>query len=351
MLSNSNQLGGKRFDPNGLETDRDFRLQQLLEWLNSVAPEMVRAVEPASGDASFRRYFRVHLGGRTLIAMDAPPAVEKIRPFIQVGGLFTRAGVCVPKIVEFNEDLGFMLLADFGPISYLSRLDPVSAPALYQDATNVLKRLNNHLDIETCGLPDYGGDLVSRELDLFEQWFLCGKLEMVLSSAELKILEHAKAFLTDKMLEQPKVVVHRDFHSRNLMVLEQDNPGVLDFQDAVVGPITYDLASLLRDCYIAWPEPTVEQWVFDYFSNLGLQKIDFEQFFHWFELTGLQRHMKAVGIFSRLDIRDGRDGYLADIPRTLNYIRTVSARYAELSALHDFVTTSVAERMTTASLS
>ena len=351
MLSKSNRFGGKRFDPNGLETDRDFRLQQLLEWLNSVAPEKIRAVERASGDASFRRYFRVHLSARTLIAMDAPPAVERIRPFIRVSILFAQAGVCVPKIFEFNEDQGFMLLTDFGAISYLSRLDPISAPALYQDATNVLRRLNSHLDIETCGLPEYSVDLFHRELGLFEQWFLSGKLAMALTSAELRMLEQVKKFLINKMLEQPKIVVHRDFHSRNLMVLEQDNPGVLDFQDAVVGPVTYDLVSLLRDCYIAWPEPTVEQWVFDYFSNLGLHKIDFEQFFHWFELTGLQRHMKAVGIFSRLDIRDGRTGYLADIPRTLNYIRGVSAKYAELSALHDFVTTSVAERMEAASLS
>jgi aminoglycoside/choline kinase family phosphotransferase len=277
--------------------------------------------------------------------MDAPPAVEAIDRFIRVCRLFATAGVCVPEIIDFHEEQGFMLLGDLGSTSYLARLDPASAPGLYRDAMAVLGRFRNHLDIETCGLPDYGRDLLQRELALFEEWFLGAKLNIGLSDAELKMLRQAREFLIYAVLEQPKVVVHRDFHSRNLMVIDERNPGVLDFQDAVTGPLTYDLVSLLRDCYIAWPEAIVERWVQDYFASLDLTGIDFEQFYRWFDLTGLQRQMKAIGIFSRLDIRDGKAGYLADIPRTLNYIRAVTAKYSELLPLNRFLATRVAEHM------
>ncbi|MGH8553893.1 MAG: aminoglycoside phosphotransferase family protein, partial [Methylococcales bacterium] len=226
-----------------------------------------------------------------------------------------------------------------------SRLDSESAPGLYRDAMDVLNLLHRQLDIETCGLPDYDRALLQREMDLFEEWFLGKKLGLKLSDAESNLFEQVKAFLVDAILAQPKVVVHRDFHSRNLMVVAERNPGVLDFQDAVTGPLTYDLVSLLRDCYIAWPEKTVDRWVAEFHTGLGLTGIDFEQFYRWFDLCGLQRQLKAVGIFSRLDIRDGKVGYLADIPRTLQYIRAVAAKYSELSFLHHFLETSIAERM------
>lgn len=341
MLSKSEQ----RSDPNGLSARTDLRLERILTWLDRVVPEKVISLEPASNDASFRRYFRLRLAEGSLIAMDAPPGVENIRSFIRVGRLFGQAGVRVPEIIEFDEEQGFMLLGDLGSTSYLSRLNRESAPGLYRAAMDVLNLLHKHIELETCGLPDYDTALLKRELDLFEAWFLDKKLGMSLSNAESKVFEKVTTFLIDAVSGQPKVVVHRDFHSRNLMVAPRHNPGVLDFQDAVTGPLTYDLVSLLRDCYIDWPEATVNQWAADFHAGLDLAGIGFEQFYRWFDLTGVQRHMKAAGIFSRLDIRDGKTGYLADIPRTLNYIRAVSAKTPELFDLHDFLETKVVERM------
>jgi N-acetylmuramate 1-kinase len=341
MLSRS----GQEIEPNGGRAAADHRLRQLLEWLDAVISEKILAFEPASSDASFRRYFRLTLGGRTLIAMDAPPAVESIQAFVRVGRLFDRAGVHVPEIIDFDEEHGFMLLGDLGSTNYLSRLDVETAPVLYNDALDVLLLLKNHLDIETCGLPDYDSALLRREFNLFGEWFLSAKLGIGLTGAEVKLLDDAREFLVTAILEQPKVAVHRDFHSRNLMVTGERNPGVLDFQDAVTGPLTYDLVSLLRDCYVAWPEPAIGQWVADYYAELDLNGIGCEQFCRWFDLTGLQRHLKAIGIFSRLDLRDGKPGYLADIPRTLNYVQSVCAKYGELSPLNEFLSTRAAEPM------
>jgi N-acetylmuramate 1-kinase len=345
MLSESERADERRIDPSRLRNYEDHRLMRMVEWLETVVPDPVVWLEPASGDASFRRYFRLNLKDHTLIAMDAPPESESIRSFIAVSRLFGEAGVHVPKIIDFDTDHGFMVLEDLGATNYLSRLDLDTALPLYRDATDVLRLLQSKLDIETSGLPDYGTELLTRELNLFEEWFLDKRLGIRSSAAEKSLLEDAKRFLVGAVLEQPKVVVHRDFHSRNLMVVERRNPGVLDFQDAVNGPLTYDLVSLFRDCYIAWPDDRVCRWVKDYCSSLNLSAIGFEQFYRWFDLTGLQRHLKAVGIFSRLDIRDGKPGYLADIPRTFAYILEVSGRYAELSGFRDFLTTTVAERM------
>ncbi len=341
MLSRNNQGTG----PNGPRSGTDLRLRQLLEWHDTVSSEKIHSVEPASNDASFRRYFRLTRGGRTLIAMDAPPGVESIHSFVRVCRLFDRAGVHVPEIIDFDEEHGFMLLGDLGSASYLCGLDRETAPELYRDAMAVLILLKTHLDIETCGLPDYDIGLLHREFNLFGEWFLSAKLGIRLADAELNMLDDVRGFLIEAILEQPKVAVHRDFHSRNLMVTGERNPGVLDFQDAVTGPLTYDLVSLLRDCYIAWPEPAIHQWAADYFAGLDLKGIAFEQFYRWFDLTGLQRHLKAIGIFSRLDLRDGKPGYLADIPRTLDYVRSVSAKYAGLHSLNEFLSTQAAERM------
>ncbi|MGH8557028.1 MAG: aminoglycoside phosphotransferase family protein [Methylococcales bacterium] len=323
----------------------DLRIVRLRTWLDRVCGGNVISIQPASNDASFRRYFRVTLAERTLIAMDAPPATENIRSFVRVGALFRKAGVCVPEIIAFDEEQGFMLLGDLGFTSYLSQLDTQNAPQLYRDAMRVLNRLHHNIDIQTSGLPDYDRALLQREVNLFEEWFLNKKLAIELSGADTKSFEGVKAFLIDAILKQPKVVVHRDFHSRNLMVIEGTNPGVLDFQDAVAGPVSYDLVSLLRDCYIAWPEEAVEGWVREFHSSLDSRAIGFEQFYRGFDLTGLQRHLKAVGIFARLSIRDGKSGYLQDIPRTLGYVQAVSAKYRELSFLHHVIETQVAEGM------
>lgn len=344
MLSKSGSIVEEALDPKRAEGESDLRFQLLLEWLDAACSEKIHAVTPASGDASFRRYFRVHLAGRSFIAMDAPPAVESIRKFVQVSNLFSRAGVQVPEIFDSNEAEGFMLLGDLGSISYLSCLDPQRAASLYHDAIEVLFLFKRHLDATACGLPEYDIALLRRELDLFEEWFLTKKLGLKLSDNEIKMLEKVKQFLIDAIQGQPKVVVHRDFHSRNLMVTDERNPGVLDFQDAVVGPLGYDLVSLLRDCYIAWPEQEVRNWAMDYFSGLGLKGVDFEQFYRWFDLCGVQRHLKVAGIFSRLEIRDHKPGYLKDIPRTLNYIRGVAHNYPEMAWLQEFLSSRVAEK-------
>ena len=345
MLSDRINSGATKIRLDGLENQGGQRLDELLEWLRKVGPANQYSLQPASSDASFRRYFRLVCSAGTLIVMDAPPEREPLHSFVEVDRLFAGVGVRVPEIVEYDLNRGFMLLEDFGSTSYLSTLDTETAAELYADAMQVLRLFNNDLDPGQSELPRYDHHLVQREMGLFEEWFLAGKLGIQLTKAEVELLQSAKAFLTQVMLEQPSVVVHRDFHSRNLMLVDGLNPGVLDFQDAVVGPLTYDLVSLLRDCYIAWPETAVVQWVRDYFDGLNLDGVDFEQYYRWFDLTGLQRHMKALGIFSRLDLRDGKSDYLGDIPRTFDYVQAVASRYAELSALDNFLTEIVSARL------
>lgn len=345
MLSGSDKVNQQQIEISGIRVQKDHRFELMLDWLKFFSPGNVLSVEYASGDASFRRYFRIALADRNLIVMDAPPEVENIHSFIRVCKLLDVAGVNVPEIIEVNESQGFLLLGDLGSTCYLSRLDTDTAPSLYRDAMDVLLLFHTNIDFEKCGLPFYDRDLVNKELCLFEEWFLNGKLGIRLTDTELHRLNQVKTLLVDTMLDQPKAVVHRDFHSRNLMVLDQRNPGVLDFQDAVKGPLTYDLVSLLRDCYIAWPDSLVDRWVEEYYSNLNLPGLSLEQFIRWFDMTGLQRHLKAVGIFSRLELRDNKPGYIADIPRTLNYIRAISAKYCELSFLGSFLETRVTDQL------
>ena len=293
---------------------RDYRLQR------------------ASEDASFRSYLRLEANGQSLIVMDAPPAQEPCDRFIDVANRLRAAGLNAPEIIASNLQDGFLLLTDFGADDYLSRLDPQSESALYADALAAL--LAMQLRAETDGLPDYDEALLLREMDLFHDWFLGELLGIELDPAQQSLWLQTRQLLVDNALAQPRVFVHRDYHSRNLMVLEQDNPGILDFQDAVCGPITYDLVSLLRDCYIAWPVERVQQLAIQYFESArdnGLIDVEGAQFLRWFNLMGVQRHLKAVGIFSRLKIRDGKSRYLNDIPRTLGYIEQVSG--GEMSML------------------
>ncbi|MEE2766547.1 MAG: phosphotransferase, partial [Pseudomonadota bacterium] len=274
MLSGRINSGAAKIRLDGLESQGGQRLDELLEWLKTIGPADECSLQPASSDASFRRYFRLVYSAGTLIVMDAPPEREDMHSFIEVDRLFGGVGVRVPEIVEYDLNRGFMLLEDFGSTSYLSTLDTETAAELYANAMQVLRLFNNDLDPGHSRLPRYDDNLVQREMDLFEEWFLAGKLGIRLTEEQVELLQSAKAFLTQVMLEQPRVVVHRDFHSRNLMLVDGLNPGVLDFQDAVVGPLTYDLVSLLRDCYIAWPEAVVVQWVRDYFDGLNLDGVD-----------------------------------------------------------------------------
>jgi len=307
------------------------RLTLLNRWLERSGYRDYR-LQRASEDASFRSYLRLEADGRSLIVMDAPPAQEPCDRFIDVAQRLRGAGLNAPEIIASNLQDGFLLLTDFGADDYLSRLDPQTESSLYADALAALSTMQSKTT--TDGLPDYDEALLVREMDLFHDWFLGELLGIELDPAQQSLWLKTRQLLVDNALAQPRVFVHRDYHSRNLMVVEQDNPGILDFQDAVYGPITYDLVSLLRDCYIAWPVERVQQLANQYFESArdkGLIDVEWAQFLRWFNLLGIQRHLKAVGIFSRLKIRDGKSRYLNDIPRTLGYIEQVSG--GELSML------------------
>jgi len=331
-----------------MATPPDERLAALSAWLEHDLNLSLESLLPASSDASFRRYFRAAVDGRNFIAMDAPPAHEDVRPFIKVAALLREAGVQAPKIHAQDLEKGFLLLCDFGNRPYLDSLNEDTADALYGDALDSLARLKRGVDINTCGLPPYDEALLRREMDLCPEWFLARLLGRPASPAEQAVLADTWQILVDSALEQPRVCVHRDYHSRNLMITDTGNPGVIDFQDAVVGPATYDLVSLLRDCYIVWPQARVEHWVAGYHRRLldeGLvAETDPERFLRWFDLMGLQRHIKVLGIFARLHLRDGKPGYLGDIPRVMNYVVEASARHPELADFLAFLQDGVAEQ-------
>lgn len=315
----------------------DPRTSLLLRWLTDDLGLQILDITSASSDASFRRYFRVNLVDGSKVVMDAPPEKENTEPFIKIAALLKNAGLHVPYIYQQNQVQGFLLLEDLGDTSYLDRLNIENAEVLYTAAMDSLFNLQSRVAIENCQLPHYDQGLLSRELGIFYEWFLEKLLGIVLP---VSIRQAVDAFLIDSALQQPRVCVHRDYHSRNLMYLDDCSPGVIDFQDAVIGPITYDLVSLLRDCYIRWPEALVEGWLAQYHQRLiqaELLEVDFAQFKRWFDLMGLQRHLKAVGIFSRLHLRDNKSTYLADIPLTMGYILDVCEAYPELQSLSYFL--------------
>lgn len=315
----------------------DPRTSLLLRWLTDDLGLQILDITPASSDASFRRYFRVNLVDGSKVVMDAPPEKETTDPFIKIAALLKNAGLHVPYIYQQNQAQGFLLLEDLGNVSYLDRLNIENAEALYAAAMDSLFNLQSRVVIENCQLPHYDQVLLNRELGIFYEWFLEKLLGIVLP---VSIRQAVDAFLIDSALQQPRVCVHRDYHSRNLMYLDDRSPGVIDFQDAVIGPITYDLVSLLRDCYIRWPEKLVQEWLAQYHQRLiqaDLLVVDLAQFKRWFDLMGLQRHLKAVGIFSRLHLRDNKSTYLADIPLTMGYIVDVCEAYPELQSLSYFL--------------
>ena len=324
------------------------RLRQLEQWLELSCHLPPHEIAPASADASFRRYFRITLAdGTTLIAMDAPPDKEDCRPFVAVAERMAAAGLHVPRILQQDLESGFLLLEDLGSLSYLAALNSDSVERLYGDAMGKLLQLQSAASSDD--LPGYDRAMLLREMALFPDWLLREHLQLTLSDVECRMLEQSFAHLVANAVAQPLVCVHRDFHSRNLMVVSDNNPGVIDFQDAVAGPITYDLVSLLRDCYIDWPTSRVEAWVREYHrlaTDIGLIRgVDRSVFLAWFDLMGVQRHLKASGIFARLNHRDGKPGYLADIPRTLGYIVDVGQRRSRLRPLAEFVAARVLPRL------
>lgn len=310
------------------------RLQALQDWAARQLGSDSLDIAPASADASFRRYFRVTAKGRDYIVMDAPPAHEDCRPFIAVARLFADAGVHVPQVLAQDLDQGFLLLTDLGNTTYLSALNENTARDLYLASNDALIRIQQAS--RPGVLPEYDRALLTRELMLFPEWYVGKHLGASLTDDQAVTLNTAFEHLLANNLAQPQVYVHRDWHSRNLMVSDP-NPGILDFQDAVYGPITYDLASIYRDAYIQWDEEHQLDWVIRYWekaraAGLPVRK-DFGDFWRDFEWMGAQRHIKVLGIFARLYHRDGKDGYLKDMPLVMHYLRKVCERYIELKPL------------------
>lgn len=320
----------------------DARLEQLSAWLGTLNLVQVETKRPASSDASFRRYFRLDVVpelreklGNTLIAMDAPPERENVPAFIHVQGLLFEAGVTVPAIVAQDVANGFLLLSDLGTTTYLQRLDIDNAPFMYSDAVDALVQFQLHSKPDV--LADYDRAFIERELNLFPEWFVGKHLGIEMTPEQSAQLSGVFEAIIANVLAQPQVFMHRDFHSRNLMFLDQGNPGVLDFQDAVFGPVTYDLGSLLRDAYVQWDEEVVLDWVVRYWQRakqVGLPvNPDIDAFYRDFEFMALQRHLKILGIFCRLNYRDGKAIYMGDLPTVTDYVRKTANRYSALKPL------------------
>lgn len=320
----------------------DSRLEQLSLWLDSLRPEFecdASSLASASSDASFRRYFRVSTEtGQTLIVMDAPPAHEDCEPFVNIARLFRQAGLLTPKVHAADLSQGFLLLSDLGSQTLLAELQarPANASSWYRKAGQHLIQLQRATRKDR--LPAYDRDVLMREIALFDQWYLGIHLGFTLNDHDNKTLQNAYEAIISNNLAQPTVYVHRDYHSRNLMVQATgDQLGVLDFQDALVGPITYDLVSLLRDAYITWPEEVVLDWAIRYWEQARDQQLpvheDFGEFWRDFEFMGIQRHLKVLGIFARLHHRDGKAAYLNDIPAVLDYTLKAMRRYSPLGGI------------------
>jgi aminoglycoside/choline kinase family phosphotransferase len=309
------------------------RLERLTAWTRNHLPNA--QLSPASADASFRRYFRAVNESGSFIVMDAPPSHEDCKPFLHVARLFRAAGANTPEILAENLEEGFLLLSDFGNTTYLTALNEATADRLYRDANQSLIQIQ--LASQPSELPEYDAELLLREMRLFPDWYVSRHLGIELSDAQRAVMETAFQAILANNLAQPRVYVHRDWHSRNLMVTEP-NPGVLDFQDAVYGPISYDLASIYKDAYIHWEEERVLDWVIRYWESgrrAGLPlPADFGDFYRDFEWMGAQRHIKVLGIFARLYHRDGKDGYLKDMPLVMAYLKKACGRY---NGLGDFL--------------
>jgi aminoglycoside/choline kinase family phosphotransferase len=327
--------------------ETDARVALIREWLAHELRLPLARLEPASSDASFRRYFRAFAGASTYVVMDAPPGKEDVRAYLRVSELLEGVGVHVPHVHEADAARGLLLLEDLGTTLYLERLQAGDDPArLYGEALAALVNIQVRGAAASLELPPYDEPALARELALMPEWFLRRHLLLRPDTADAALLTHSFTFLVREALAQPAVFVHRDYHSRNLMVVAERNPGVIDFQDALRGPVGYDLVSLLKDCYIAWPRERVVEWVAGYRAQLaahgGPAGASGAEFLRWFDLVGVQRHLKVLGIFCRLWYRDGKAGYLPDLPRTLDYVRDTCARYQELGSLARFLTERVA---------
>jgi aminoglycoside/choline kinase family phosphotransferase len=334
------------------------RAAERLAWARATLGDPALTLEPASSDASFRSYWRTRTRGGSVIVMDSPPALEDPAPWVEIGARLRAAGLHVPAVLAQDLAQGFLLIEDLGNRLYLPALDETSAGALYSQAMDALLRIQAGVD--GTSLPPYNHAFLQRELELMPEWFLQRHLGYTPACEEWDVIEQAFTVLLHNAAEQPRVFVHRDFHSRNLLVVPPPadpallwNPGIIDFQGALYGPLAYDLASLLRDCYIAWDEARVAHWLDQYrerAQRAGLldAALDPERFRRWFDLIGMQRHLKVLGIFCRLWYRDGKRGYLADLPRVLGYVLGVARRYPELAELATLIERCVGGRDITA---
>ena len=401
----------------------DIRLIALKDWIvRCFAQHEMELAEdwvlsPLCGDASYRRYFRLVSENSSWIVMDAPPEGGDSASFVDIASGWKSLGINLPKVLSADLEQGFLLLSDLGDLHYLDHLNDDNADDLYGQAIAALIKIQGCQSVPGYSFPVYDRQFITRELAIFSEWFVGEMLGLELSESEQQCWTGVSDLLINSALEQPQVCMHRDYHSRNLMVTKERSLGIIDFQDAVMGPISYDLVSLLRDCYIEWPQAKIERWVQSYLSKADsagiisfvlpasvssnsmvaesdqfkeaaleplkgsiseplrasiseplrvsismplrasismplkasntepLVAVDEKQFFRWFDLMGMQRHLKAVGIFARLKIRDGKDGYLADIPRTLNYVLKVCDSYPELEPFYRLLTERIVPQM------
>jgi aminoglycoside/choline kinase family phosphotransferase len=303
-------------------------------WISEILASTDFQMNPIQGDASFRAYYRIHHADKTYIAMLAPPDKEKTDAFVAIAKSWKSYGLQVPTVWAWQPQQGFALLSDFGDTLLLAVLNDKTAPGYYKRAMQTLLPLQIAKPSD-YHLPPFIGAHARGELGLFDEWFVEKLLNISLSSKERNHFENIYELLLNSIQNQTQVVIHRDYHSRNLMVLHDNDLGVIDFQDAMIGPITYDLASLLKDCYIAWPENKIVAWVQDFYQMLKdkkrLEDVSLAEFIQWFDYVGLQRHLKVLGIFSRLKLRDNKPNYLKDMPRIMQYVLNVTARYPLLS--------------------
>jgi N-acetylmuramate 1-kinase len=320
----------------------DSRRADLTQWVREDLGFTASSIAPASVDASFRRYFRVTQGPDTYIVMDAPPGKEDLGPFLKIAKMLAGMNLNVPMVLARDVERGFLLLSDLGSRLYLDELPKGDvAERLYADALGALRTMQTANERISRELPRYDRAVLMHEMELLPEWFLKRHLGLSVDARERAMLDRLFGALVQAAESQPATFVHRDYHSRNLLLSAENNPGILDFQDAVWGPVTYDLASLLKDCYIAWPTSQVRSWVLQYRENLleaGFAlRADAAEFIRWFDLIGLQRHIKVLGIFARLYYRDGKSQYLHDLPRVLAYARDAALSYPETAAFGQFI--------------
>lgn len=323
------------------EYKTDERAQALQNWVSGVLPDVHFQITPLAGDASFRRYFRVLTDKESFVAMDAPPSHEDCKPFVAIDQALLKTDVRAPMIFAKNLTLGFLLLSDFGDTQLQSVLDDQNAEHSYHLAMQDLLSIQTCSHVENYSLPNFDENLYWKEFEIFSTWYVQKNLNLAISAQTELMLKNTYRLLINSANSQPQVFVHRDYHSRNLMCCADGRLGILDFQDAVMGPITYDLVSLLKDCYVAWPKKLVESCVALFYEALlkrnKINFIAFNDFLKYFDLMGLQRHIKCLGIFSRLAYRDNKQNYLKEIPRVLNYVLETCEQYPEYSDLKNFL--------------